>query len=216
MSSRAGKRQADNTITLRPYASSPNKYASISDRSSSTTITRTPLLATLVFYHRFYEFSKRHVLVQQDHELYRNCNHGVYAVLFLSVVLVRCAVNDNRYHQMVSSINLVLLRRLKLTLNQVWVNTTSALSATRWGPGPNRPTRWAFFWKLAKPVLLTLSDPWGRVLTLSDPRGGVLTLTNPQGGQSFLKTGRQPLVDKPLLSVTHGQCDARPTVTFPA
>jgi len=24
------------------------------------------------------------------------------------------------------------------------------------------------------------------------------------------------LVDKPLKSVTHGQCDARPTVTFPA
>jgi len=23
-------------------------------------------------------------------------------------------------------------------------------------------------------------------------------------------------VDKPLESVTHGQCDARPTVTFPA
>jgi len=23
-------------------------------------------------------------------------------------------------------------------------------------------------------------------------------------------------VDKPLKSVTHGQCDARPTVTFPA
>ena len=23
-------------------------------------------------------------------------------------------------------------------------------------------------------------------------------------------------MDKPLLSVTHGQCDARPTVTFPA
>jgi len=26
--------------------------------------------------------------------------------------------------------------------------------------------------------------------------------------------GREP-VDKPLKSVTHGQCDARPTVTFP-
>jgi len=25
-----------------------------------------------------------------------------------------------------------------------------------------------------------------------------------------------PWVDKPLKSVTHGQCDARPTVTFPA
>ena len=25
-----------------------------------------------------------------------------------------------------------------------------------------------------------------------------------------------PYADKPLLSVTHGQCDARPTVTFPA
>ena len=25
-----------------------------------------------------------------------------------------------------------------------------------------------------------------------------------------------PQVDKPLKSVTHGQCDARPTVTFPA
>jgi len=26
----------------------------------------------------------------------------------------------------------------------------------------------------------------------------------------------EPQVDKPLESVTHGQCDARPTVTFPA
>jgi len=25
-----------------------------------------------------------------------------------------------------------------------------------------------------------------------------------------------PYVDKPLKSVMHGQCDARPTVTFPA
>ena len=25
-----------------------------------------------------------------------------------------------------------------------------------------------------------------------------------------------PQVDKPLETVTHGQCDARPTVTFPA
>ena len=25
-----------------------------------------------------------------------------------------------------------------------------------------------------------------------------------------------PQMDKPLKSVTHGQCDARPTVTFPA
>jgi len=25
-----------------------------------------------------------------------------------------------------------------------------------------------------------------------------------------------PYVEKPLKSVTHGQCDARPTVTFPA
>ena len=29
--------------------------------------------------------------------------------------------------------------------------------------------------------------------------------------------GHEPVyVDKPLKSVTHGQCDARPTVTFPA
>jgi len=28
--------------------------------------------------------------------------------------------------------------------------------------------------------------------------------------------GREPVVDEPLKSVTHGQCDARPTVTFPA
>jgi len=28
--------------------------------------------------------------------------------------------------------------------------------------------------------------------------------------------GREPGVDKPLKSVTHDQCDARPTVTFPA
>jgi len=27
---------------------------------------------------------------------------------------------------------------------------------------------------------------------------------------------REPVVDKPLKSVTHGQCDARPTVIFPA
>ena len=52
--------------------------------------------------------------------------------------------------------------------------------------------------------------------------------TNPKGkyampheecrrGAHLPVLGREPVqVDKPLKSVTHGQCDARPTVTFPA
>jgi len=38
-------------------------------------------------------------------------------------------------------------------------------------------------------------------------RGGVLI---------SLSQAMSPQADKPLKSVTHGQCDARPTVTFPA
>jgi len=30
-----------------------------------------------------------------------------------------------------------------------------------------------------------------------------------------LSVAMSPYVDKPLKSVTHGQCDARPTITFP-
>ena len=36
------------------------------------------------------------------------------------------------------------------------------------------------------------------------------------GYSSLFHRPLSPSVDKPLLSVTHGQCDARPTVTFPA
>jgi len=32
----------------------------------------------------------------------------------------------------------------------------------------------------------------------------------------FLSYALSQQVDRPLTSVTHGQCDARPTVTFPA
>jgi len=32
----------------------------------------------------------------------------------------------------------------------------------------------------------------------------------------FVAWALRPQVDKPLKSVTHDQCDARPTVTFPA
>ena len=35
-------------------------------------------------------------------------------------------------------------------------------------------------------------------------------------GAHLPSLGHLPVVDKPLKSVTHGQCDARPTVTFPA
>jgi len=35
-------------------------------------------------------------------------------------------------------------------------------------------------------------------------------------GAHLTSLGREPVVDKPLKSVTRGQCDARPTVTFPA
>ena len=35
-------------------------------------------------------------------------------------------------------------------------------------------------------------------------------------GAHLPSLGRQPAGVKPLKSVTHGQCDARPTVTFPA
>jgi len=30
-----------------------------------------------------------------------------------------------------------------------------------------------------------------------------------------LSIGHEPVGGEPLMSVTHGQCDARPTVTFP-
>jgi len=35
-------------------------------------------------------------------------------------------------------------------------------------------------------------------------------------GGVLISLPMSPQVDKPLKSVTHGQCDARPTVTFPA
>ena len=35
-------------------------------------------------------------------------------------------------------------------------------------------------------------------------------------GKLFTCLGRVPVGGKPLKSVTYGQCDARPTVTFPA
>ena len=88
-----------------------------------------------------------------------------------------------------SIVNFLSSSKKIMFLKRVWVNittalsalsagsagTTSALSATRWGPDPNRPTRRAFFWKLALNLLLTLSNPRSWVLTLSDSGGWVLT-----------------------------------------
>ena len=37
-----------------------------------------------------------------------------------------------------------------------------------------------------------------------------------QVGAHLPLPGLEPLAGEPLLSVTRGQCDARPTVTFPA
>jgi len=49
------------------------------------------------------------------------------------------------------------------------------------------------FFKLALPVLLTLSDPRGEVLTLTDPQSGVLTLTDPRNGHFFKLTDSDPV-----------------------
>jgi len=75
---------------------------------------------------------------------------------------------------------------------RAWLNTTSALSATRRGPDPNRPTRRAYFWKLAlsrtpDPIRPTRQGPDGDP---NRPTRRVLTLSDPLGGQFFL-TGRQ-------------------------
>jgi len=84
----------------------------------------------------------------------------------------------------------------RLTL---WAGTTSALSATRRGPDPNRPTRRdpdlnRPTWRVTDPIRPTRRGPdpirpTRRVLTITDPRGGVLTLTDPRDGHFFLKTG---------------------------
>jgi len=84
--------------------------------------------------------------------------------------------------------SLVVLN-VSLNANQrVWVNTTSALSTTRWGPDQWPPTA-----------------PWCRVLSLSDSRGGVLTLTNPRRGQFFWK-----LPTGTLSASRQGRCSVYP------
>ena len=45
---------------------------------------------------------------------------------------------------------------------------------------------------------------------------GHTPLREPRWGAHLPVYAVSPQVDKPLTSVTHGQCDARPTVTFPA
>jgi len=46
---------------------------------------------------------------------------------------------------------------------------------------------------------------------------GMLYPTRCRRGANLPFLGREPAgMDEPLKSVTHGQCDARPTVTFPA
>jgi len=83
---------------------------------------------------------------------------------------------------------------------------------TKWGHDPNWPTRHKIFWKLAltrtphlnrptrrhhdpnsptrrriflKPILLTLTDPQGKVLTLINQQGGIMILIHPRGGGFF-------------------------------
>jgi len=87
-------------------------------------------------------------------------------------------------------------------------NTTSALSATRRGPDPNRPTGRALFekWALTQPVLLTISEPRVEVLTLSDLRGRVLILTDPRGEQFFENWPMGPVgepIDRADVVFTH-------------